>query len=164
MKLLSIIVGSFLTMNMCFSDVIKYEKWLTPQTYSTFIGDTIYDNYFIEAANTYNVDVNVLKAIAKTESGFNPRAVNTKNKNGSIDRGIMQVNSIHLNENLTAEDLFNPRVNIMMGAKVYKMCLDKHKDRLKALNCYNGKLNNNPYGNKVLANLTISPKVFMVKM
>lgn len=163
MKLLSCIVSSFLMFNTLCADTYQVDKWLIPKVYNV-IGPIIYDDYFTEAANTYNVDVVTLKAIAKTESGFNPRAVNAKNKNGSIDRGIMQINSIHLNANLTAEDLFDPKINIMMGAKVYKFCLDKHKDELKALNCYNGKLENNPYGQKVLANKQISPKVFLVRM
>lgn len=151
MRFVKSVIGICIALNISYADVIKYDKYLAPKDF--FVkGPTIYDKYFMEAAEKYNVPVSMLKAIAKTESNFNIYAVNDKNKNGTVDRGIMQINSIHLNENLTAEDLFDPRINIMMGAKIYKMCFNKYKNELKALNCYNGKLNNNPYGNKVLSN------------
>ena len=35
--------------------------------------------------------------IIQCESGWNPDAVNTKNKNGSYDMGLLQINSIHKN-------------------------------------------------------------------
>jgi len=47
---------------------------------------------FDEAACRYNISADILYAIAKVESNFNPGAVNW-NKNGSYDYGIMQINS-----------------------------------------------------------------------
>jgi len=34
-------------------------------------------------------------AIAKCESGFNPSVVSKKNKNGTVDGGLWQINSVH---------------------------------------------------------------------
>ena len=48
-----------------------------------------------KAANKYGVSADLMIRLAKCESGLNPRAVNNKNKNGSIDRGLFQFNSIH---------------------------------------------------------------------
>ena len=50
-----------------------------------------------EASATYGIPVDVLKAVAKTESGFNQSAKNS-NKNGSTDLGMMQINSKWLPE------------------------------------------------------------------
>jgi len=47
---------------------------------------------FVSAGQHYGVNPYLLYAIAKVESGLNPRAIN-RNKNGTIDRGIMQINS-----------------------------------------------------------------------
>lgn len=47
------------------------------------------------ASETYGIPVQVLVAIAKTESGFNTEATN-KNTDGSHDIGLMQINSSHL--------------------------------------------------------------------
>jgi len=47
---------------------------------------------FEEAAEKYDLSADLLKAIARVESGFKPDAVN-KNKDGSYDYGLMQINS-----------------------------------------------------------------------
>ena len=49
-----------------------------------------------KAAGTYKLDPWLLMAIAKTESSFNPNAVNAANKNKSVDYGMMQINSFWL--------------------------------------------------------------------
>jgi len=54
-------------------------------------------------------------AIAIAESKLNPNAVNTGNKNGSVDRGIFQINSIHGH----GEELFNADTNLQIARKIY---------------------------------------------
>lgn len=56
----------------------------------------------------------LMVAIAKAESGMNPNAIN-HNRNGSVDRGLFQINSIHGFVNL--ED---PKTNIEAAKKVYE--------------------------------------------
>ena len=72
-----------------------------------------------EASTTYGVPVNVLKAVAKTESGFNPKATN-KNSDSSIDSGLMQINSRWLptlaKYNISQADLKDPCTNLKVGA------------------------------------------------
>lgn len=47
---------------------------------------------FQSAADRYKVPLELLYAIAKVESDFNPKAIN-RNTNGSSDHGLMQINS-----------------------------------------------------------------------
>ena len=66
-------------------------------------------SYYVEAGEMFNVEPQLLWVIAKTESSFDTKALN-KNKNGTYDIGIMQINSIHLPElkekyNIKKEDL-----------------------------------------------------------
>lgn len=72
-----------------------------------------------EASNDYGVPVDVLKAVAKTESGFRPNAVN-KNKDGSEDVGFMQINSSHLpalgKYGITRASLLDACLNLKVGA------------------------------------------------
>lgn len=49
-------------------------------------------------------------AIAKAESGGNTKAVNAANTNGTVDRGLWQINSVH-DAKLPGQDRFNPDVN-----------------------------------------------------
>ena len=70
-----------------------------------------YDNYFEEAAKKYNVDPRLLKAIAGAESSWNPNAVSRAGA-----QGLMQVMPRNFEP---GEDPFNPRDNIMAGARVF---------------------------------------------
>jgi hypothetical protein len=54
-------------------------------------------------------------AIAHAESGFNCGATNTANRNGTVDRGLFQINSVH---NFTG-DYFDCQTNIEMAHKVW---------------------------------------------
>lgn len=49
-------------------------------------------------------------AIALAESGGNPKAVNDKNTNGTIDKGLWQINTVH-DGKLPGQDRFDPAVN-----------------------------------------------------
>lgn len=70
-----------------------------------------YDAYFELAAATHDVSVSLLKAMAKTESDFNPNAVSHA---GAI--GIMQLMPATARE-LGVTDPYDPQQNIMGGAK-----------------------------------------------
>lgn len=47
---------------------------------------------FDKAGSYYKIDSDYLRAIAWQESNFNPHAKN-KNKDGSLDLGLMQINT-----------------------------------------------------------------------
>lgn len=62
-------------------------------------------------------DHDKLSKIIECESKWNSNAINV-NKNGSIDRGIFQINSVH--KSLKNEDAFNFKKNIDFGIEMYK--------------------------------------------
>jgi len=55
----------------------------------------------------------IATAVALAESGGNPNATNTKNKDGSIDSGLWQINSVHKRDHptWTVDWLHNPNNN-----------------------------------------------------
>ena len=71
------------------------------------------------ASETYGIPVDVIKAVAKTESGFNPNALHV-NQDGSHDIGVMQINSGWLpvlsKHNIDEEALKDPCTNVKVGA------------------------------------------------
>ena len=113
-------------------------------------------NYFEEAGEYYRIDPKILYSIAKKESNFNTNAIN-RNSNGSVDIGIMQINSSHLKEiekfGFKKEHLFNPKINIYAGAWLLKRCFNKHGVSKDGITCYNGRIKDNPYGYEVLREL-----------
>lgn len=112
-----------------------------------------FNHLFIKYGKAFKIPPKLLWAIAKTESNFNALAIN-KNKNGSTDIGLMQINTIHKDKlnslNLTLNDLYNPEVSVYFGARVLKSCFNKFGFNYKGLNCYNGRVTNNKYNIKVL--------------
>ncbi len=62
---------------------------------------------FDDAGREYGINPYLLKGIARVESNLNPNAVN-RNKNGSADYGLMQVNSFWLKKlGTTTEELIS---------------------------------------------------------
>ncbi len=111
------------------------------------------DSLFVKYGKAYDIPPALLWGIAKQESNFNPHAVN-KNKNGTYDMGLMQINSIHLKmldkEGIKAKDLFNPETNVAVAAFILSECLKKHGNNWKGLTCYNGRIERNSYATQVL--------------
>lgn len=101
------------------------------------------DKYFNEASETYDVDVDLLKAVGKTESGFDTNAYSNA---GAV--GIMQLmpNTFKaMNEN---GNIWDAQTNINAGAKYLSILLNNYEGNVeKALAGYNAGENNvNKYG------------------
>ena len=120
------------------------------------------DQCYKDAGEYYEIDYLLLKAIAQTESGQNPNAVNCANRNGTCDYGIMQVNSVHFSmlkkSGIPTDKLLDKNVNIYMGAMVLKGCIGKYGFTSKTLNCYNGRIIGNDYYRRVLKNYDMLAK------
>lgn len=99
------------------------------------------ENPFVNAGERYGVDPWLLYSIAKVESELKPSALN-KNRNGTYDLGIMQINTIHRKTlekyGISQESLWNPQININVGAWVLAGCIQRNGYTTKALDCYNG--------------------------
>lgn len=61
-----------------------------------------------------------MMAIAKAESGWRPEAINTANRNGSVDRGLFQINSIHQGNSWYPQNPFDPLQNAKAAFAVYQ--------------------------------------------
>lgn len=67
----------------------------------------------------YDWDLQVATAVMRAESGCNPTATNKANRNGSVDRGLFQVNSVHKAKVGNLDDLYDPATNIRIAYRVY---------------------------------------------
>lgn len=91
-----------------------------------------YDDLIKEAALTYHLDPNLIRAVMRAESAFNPLVVSPVGA-----QGLMQLMPA-VAEELGVTDVFDPRQNVMAGARYLRILLDRHKGNIRlALASYN---------------------------
>ena len=94
-------------------------------------GSVPMDAIFEAAGERYSISPRLLRAVAKAESGFNPRA-----RSGAGAMGVMQLMPATA-RSLGVTDPYDPWQNIMGGAKYLKEKLDQFGDVSLALAAYN---------------------------
>ena len=91
-----------------------------------------YDALIEEAARLYKLDANLIRGVMRAESSFNPMVVSPAGA-----QGLMQIMPA-LAEELGVTDPFDPRQNVMAGARYLRQMLDAHHGNLRlALASYN---------------------------
>lgn len=106
-----------------------------------YIKGAIAKDCFDMAGQHYNIDPDLLRAIAQQESGLNQRAIRT-NTNGSVDIGVMQINSQHAQflytQGVTLQMLKqNECVNIYTGAYILHQNFQRWGRTWNAVGAYN---------------------------
>jgi len=96
---------------------------------------------WVRASIEHQVPVRLLKAIGKVESDYNPKAHEVL-AGGSESIGIMQINSFWYKKleerGISRSDLWEPCININVGAWILKMEIDRYGYSWKSTGAYNG--------------------------
>ena len=91
-----------------------------------------YNDAIAEAADLYELDPNLIRAVIHAESAFNPFAVSRAGA-----QGLMQLMP-DVAEELDVLDPFDPRQNIFGGARYLRALLDRNKGNIdRAVASYN---------------------------
>ena len=108
---------------------------------SELIANTKIEECLQQAAAFHHVAYPVLRAIAKHESGFRPDLVSKPNADGSVDMGLMQINSHWLRPlsqwGISRTSLFDPCVNAYVGAWILSQNFNKLGVNWNAVGAYN---------------------------
>ncbi len=104
----------------------KYRLYIRNRkpAFSTSPGTKKYDGIIQDAARRYGVDFSLLKAIIRAESSFNPQAISRKGA-----RGLMQIMPQNF-RTLEIRDPFDPKQNIMGGARYFRSLLDRYEGKV----------------------------------
>jgi len=104
----------------------------TPQRPLESYNEDLFDHVISEASQTHGISFPLLKALIKTESDFNPRAVSSAGA-----RGLMQLMPENI-KTLNIKNPFDPRENIMGGTLYLKQLINRFNGKLPlALAAYN---------------------------
>lgn len=102
-----------------------------------------FENFIQEASQTFGVERNLIRAVIRAESDFNPRA---KSAAGAV--GLMQLLPPTATD-MGVTDLYDPRENIRGGTQYLGMLLDRYGGNIeRALAAYNwgpGNIERAPY-------------------
>lgn len=96
----------------------------TTEDYRALPATIAYNDAIAEAAELYNLDPNLIRAIIRAESAFNPFAVSRAGA-----QGLMQLMPA-VAEELNVLDPFDPRQNIFGGARYLRWLLDRNDGNL----------------------------------
>jgi soluble lytic murein transglycosylase-like protein len=96
----------------------------TSENFRALPATIAYNDAIAEAADLYKLDPNLIRAIIRAESAFNPFAVSSA---GAL--GLMQLMP-EVAEELDVLDPFDPRQNIFGGARYLRWLLDRNNGNL----------------------------------
>lgn len=116
------------------SNSSNYKVYIKETPKNSLESDTtnLYDHVISEASKKHGVSFSLLKALIKTESDFDPRAVS---KAGAM--GLMQIMPENIRR-LNIKDPFDPKDNIMGGTRYLKQMIHRFEGKLHlALAAYN---------------------------
>ena len=98
-----------------------------------------YAEYVNKYAEEYGVEKNLVYALIKAESNFNPKAISHQNANGLMQ--LMYPTAEELANKcqikLTKENILDPDININLGTQYIAILLDKYECVELALAAYN---------------------------
>jgi hypothetical protein len=90
----------------------------------------------LDSSDEFDVPPSLAFSLSWEESNFNRRAVNRRNQNGSIDRGLFQLNNQSFPQ-LEIHDFFNISKNARYGISHLRYCLNTGGNEIAALAMYN---------------------------
>lgn len=105
---------------------------MTPMSPQAAVMPSTRDACMVRSAQAFQLPLELLRAIARTEGGQTGTV--SRNRNGTVDMGVMQVNSVHLSSaphnflarGITAHQLVNDDcVNIAAGASILRYEIDR---------------------------------------
>ena len=129
-KVILIVCGCTTAALAIFGLAYLAEEYSTPRTYEASV---------IRYGFAYGVDANLIFAVIKAESGFNPRAVSRKGAEGLMQLTAPTAFAVAdaLGDNPEGVNLFDPDLNIRYGTYYLSYLIGKFKSADLAIVAYN---------------------------
>ena len=113
----------------------EYRDWVV-SFFTGICSDRDVAQAVLDNSDNFNVSPSLAFALSWEESRFNPWAINRYNRDGSIDRGLFQLNNKSF-PNLDIVSFFDIKTNTYYGIGHLRYCLDTGGSEISALAMYN---------------------------
>jgi hypothetical protein len=113
----------------------EYQEWVV-SFFSGICSSREISQAILGYSDEFHVPTALAFALCWEESRFNPRAVNRYNRDGSVDRGLFQLNNRSFPE-LDLSSYFDISINARYGISHLRHCLDFGGSEISALAMYN---------------------------
>jgi hypothetical protein len=111
---------------------------------TAFFGDIIHSRelagIILSNADVYDIPPSLAFALCWEESRFKVQAIGRRNQNGSVDRGLFQLNNKSF-PYLSEKEFFDSRINSRYGLSHLRWCLDAGGSLVSGLAMYNAGTN-----------------------
>ena len=113
----------------------EFQKWVIDFFTNISLNSEIAEAILLNA-DRYNVSPALAFALCWEESRFNPHAINRGNRDGSVDRGLFQLNNRSF-PNLETSAFYQIEINARNGISHLHHCLNSGGTEISALAMYN---------------------------
>jgi len=113
----------------------EYREWVI-DFFAALCSNREIAQAILDNTDEYDVPPALAFALSWEESRFNPRAINRHNRDGSIDRGLFQLNSRSF-PNLEPAVFFDVESNARYGISHLRHCINSAASEVSALAMYN---------------------------
>jgi hypothetical protein len=113
----------------------EYQEWVI-NYFSGVCSSLEIAQAILANADRFNISPALAFALSWEESRFNPRAINRSNRDGSVDRGLFQLNNRSF-PHLEISAFYEIDLNVRYGIGHLRHCLDTGGTEVSALAMYN---------------------------
>jgi len=113
----------------------EYKKWVT-DFFTSLCSSREIAQAILDNADEFDVPPALAFALSWEESRFNPRAISRPNRDGSVDRGLFQLNSRSFPD-LDNAAFFDIKSNARYGVGHLRHCINSADSEISALAMYN---------------------------
>jgi hypothetical protein len=113
----------------------EYKEWVV-DFFSSVCKEEEIAKAILDSCDEFNVPPALAFALCWEESRFVPHAINRRNRNGSIDRGLFQLNNFSFPQ-LDVISYYNIQTNTRYGIGYLRDCLNYGDTEISALAMYN---------------------------
>jgi hypothetical protein len=113
----------------------EYKEWVI-EFFTVICSSSEIARAILDSSDEFNIPPALAFALCWEESRFNPNAVNRQNRNGSVDRGLFQLNNKSF-PYLDITTFYNISSNVRYGLGHLRHCLNSSSSEVSALAMYN---------------------------